>query len=129
MMAIATGRRQPPSTGFSVRLDRGAHTAGSIKVAPVYEPGPYTSTSVIASFLADPRQIPFTSHEGNGFSGTVGIGPYLMPHIKGDSTFDWRHDQSNKFTGSYTLPLRANAADTVNGTVSPPAALMASWME
>jgi opacity protein-like surface antigen len=53
---------------------------------------PFTSASL---------PIPFTLDTANVFHGTVGIGAYFTPWLRGDLTADFRGDQENVARGSY----------------------------
>jgi opacity protein-like surface antigen len=61
--------------------------------------------------------MPFSSDVSDVYGGTFGIGAYFTPRIRGDITLDWRHDQTNKFSGSYPYAYGPIAGDTVNGRV------------
>ena len=51
--------------------------------------------------------IPFTSRQGNVYGGTVGHRRLSSRDLRGDMTFDWRHDQPNKFNGAYAFRVCA----------------------
>lgn len=62
--------------------------------------------------------IPFTGQRDDVFGGTIGIGAYFTPRIRGDITLDFNQNNKHLFNGAYTYPVIAPVGDAINGRVT-----------
>jgi opacity protein-like surface antigen len=86
----------------------------------------YSETGRVFGAGSDPfvASSPFTSgalagrHTEEGvFLGTVGMGAYFSPHLRGDITLDMRSGQTVANSAAYSYASATSIGTTVNGTV------------